>query len=273
MDEQLLTNLRMIYKPIVTYYGEWTLGTSLMDIAELKKGKNLYKEFLERYYYTPLNVIFNNDEIVYNFEVSICSKFGPKGRSLFFSKRSFLRNIVTNIDELIDNNGEEAYKAIKKAIRIKKDIYRDVYNNGEESKYYNQVMNEFLKYSNQDSFEDFVKLCKKQYTRLLNGYNSVMDLFDKPINIDKFIGCFDINKLYLFTCYKLVKHNYNYYDKYNNLDYTISFVDEYRKIINDLRQKEPFYNSVINVVKDNEIVVYTIDDLFRDLSDLEMRTK
>ena len=130
-----------------------------------------------------------------------------------------------------------------------------------------------LKYSNQDSFEDFVKLCKKQYTRLLNGYNSVMDLFDKPINIDKFIGCFDINKLYLFTCYKLVKHNYNYYDKYNNLDYTISFVDEYRKIINDLRQKEPFYNSVINVVKDNEVVVYTIDDLFRDLSDLEMRTK
>ena len=70
-----------------------------------------------------------------------------------------------------------------------------------------------------------------------------------------------------------MKHNYNYYDKYNNLDYTISFVDEYRKIINDLRQKEPFYNSVINVVKDNEVVVYTIDDLFRDLSDLEMRTK
>lgn len=273
MDELLLTNLKLVFKPIVTYYGEWSFGSDIGEIATIKKGKNLYREFLERYYYMPLNVIFNNDKIVDNFEVSICSKFGPKGRSLFFSKRSFLRNIVTNIDDLIDSNGEEAYKAIKKAIRIKKDVYRDVYNNGEESKYYDQVMNEYLKYSNEDTFEDFIKVCKKQYTRLLNGYNSVMDLFDKPINIDKFISCFDINKLYLFTCYKILSHNINYYDKFNNLDYTISIVDNYKNLISDIRKKEPFYNTAINVVKDREQVVYTIDDLLRDLKDLEMRTK
>ena len=273
MEELLLTNLKLIYKPIVTYYGEWTLGTSLMDIAELKKGKNLYKEFLNRYYYMPLNVIFSNDKIVDSFEVGICSKFGPKGRSLFFSKRAFLRNLVTNIDELIDVNGEGAYKAIKKAIRIKKDIYRDVYNNGEESRYYSQVMNEYLKYTSDDSFEDFVKLCKKQYTRLLNGYNSVMDLFDKPINIDKFISCFDINKLYLYTCSNLLNHNLNYFNKYNNLDYTINFVEDYRKEVNEIRTKDPFYNMSINIIQDGEQVVYTIDDLFKDLNDLEMRTK
>ena len=273
MDELLLTNLKLIYKPIMTYYGEWSLGTGLLDIAEIKKGKNLYKEFLNRYYYMPLNVIFNNDKIVENFEVSICSKFGSKGRSLFFSKRSFLRNIVTNIDELIDSNGEEAYKAIKKAIRIKKDVYRDVYNNGEDSKYYNQVMNEYLKFSNDDSFEDFVKLCKKQYTRLLNGYNSFMDLFDKPINIDKFIDCFDINKLYLYTCYNILKYNDNYFNKFNNLDFTISFIDSYRKLINSIREKDSFYNTSIYVIKDKEQLVYTVDDLFKDLNDLEMRTK
>ncbi len=273
MDELLLTNLKLIYKPIVTYYGEWSLGTDLESIAIIKRGKNLYKEFLDRYYYMPLNVIFNNDKIVDNFEVSICSKFGPKGRSLFFSKRSFLRNIVTNIDDLIDASGEEAYKAIKKAIRIKKDVYRDVYNNGEDSKYYNQVMNEYLKFSNEDSFEEFVKICKKQYTRLLNGYNSVMDLFDKPINIDKFISCFDLNKLYLYTCYIILDHNINYYNKYNNLDFTITFVDNYRKVINDIREKDAFYNSSINVIKEKEQIVYTVDDLFKDLRDLEMRAR
>lgn len=273
MEEQLLTNLKLIYKPIVTYYGEWSLGTDLMSIATIKRGRNLYKEFLNRYYYMPLNVIFNNDKIVDNFEVSICSKFGSKGRSLFFSKRSFLRNLVTNIDDLIDTSGEEAYKAIKKAIRIKKDIYRDVYNSGEESKYYNQVLNEYYKFSNEDTFEDFVKICKKQYTRLLNGYNSVMDLFDKPINIDKFISCFDINKLYLYTCYRILNHNMNYFDKYNNLDFTIAFIDDYRKVINDIRKKDSFYNTSIMINKGNEQIVYTVDDLFKDLSDLEMRTK
>ena len=273
MDELLLTNLKLIYKPIVTYYGEWDLGTDLIDIAIIKKGRNLYKEFLNRYYYMPLNVIFNNDKIVDNFEVSICSKFGTRGRSLFFSKRSFLRNIVTNIDELIDTNGEEAYKAIKKAIRIKKDVYRDVYNNKEESKYYNQVMNEYLKFASDDSFEDFVKLCKKQYTRLLNGYNSVMDLFDKPLNLDRFISCFDVNQLYLYTCYNILEHNINYFNKYNNLDFTISFLDNYRKIVNDIREKESFYNSPIYIIRDKEQLVYTVDDLFKDLSDLEMRTK
>ncbi len=273
MEELLLTNLKLIYKPIVTYYGEWSLGAGLEDIANIKRGKNLYKEFLNRYYFMPLNVIFSNDKIIDSFEAGICSKVSKKGRSLFFSKRSFLRNIVTNIDDLIDNNGEEAYKAIKKAIRIKKDIYRDVYNNGEASEYYNQVMNEYLKYSNTDTFEEFVKLCKRQYTRLLSGYNSVMDLFDKPINIDKFIDCFDINKLYLYTCWVLLKHSINYFDRYNNLDYTIEFVASYKNVVGAIREKDPFYNASISVVKDGETIVYTIDDLFKDLNDLEMRAK
>lgn len=174
---------------------------------------------------------------------------------------------------MIDTNGEEAYKAIKKAIRIKKDIYRDVYNNGEESKYYSQVMNEYLRYSCEESFEEFVKLCKRQYTRLLNGYNSVMDLFDKPINIDKFISCFDVSKLYLYTCYSILNNNYSYYNKFGNLDFTISFIDNYRNVIKKIREKEMFYNVSIYVEKDKEQLVYTVDDLFKDLDDIEMRTK
>ena len=127
MDEMLIPSLKLLYKPLEMYYGEWEIKFDLKEIALSKKGKNLYEEFLERYYYMPLNVIFHDDKIVRIFDVKICSRIGDKGRSLFFSKRAFLRNLVTNIDELIDVNGEGAYKAIKKAIRIKKDIYRDVY--------------------------------------------------------------------------------------------------------------------------------------------------
>ena len=273
MNEFLETNLKMLYKPLTMYYGEWELGNGLTSIASYNKKGNMYEQFLDRYYYAPLNVIFSNDEIIDSFPASICSRIGANGRSLFFSKRAFLRNVVSNIDDLIDKNGDAAYKAIKKAIRIKKDVYRDVCSLGKESKYYDQIMKEYLKYGREETVEDFVKKCKRQYTRLLNGYNSVINLFDKPINIDKFISCFDVSKLYLYTCYMLLLNNKDMSDKYNNADYSISFLENYRKIVKDIRKKDEFYNSSINVVKDNEQIVYTIDDLFKELDEFDAQIK
>ena len=89
-------------------------------------------------------------------------------------------------------NGENVYKEIKKAIRTKKDEYRDVANYGEESPYYEAVKTEYLNADVEMDFEDFVIMCKKQYTKFLNGYNAVLDLFNKAINTDGFIKCFDI---------------------------------------------------------------------------------
>ena len=269
MNDLLETNLKVLYKPLTLYYGEWNLGDGLSSIASYNKKGNMYEQFLDRYYYAPLNVIFNNDDIIDSFSVGICSRIGANGRTLFFSKRAFLKNVVSNIDDLIDKNGDAAYKAIKRAIRIKKDVYRDVYSLGKESKYYEQVLKEYLKYGREESYEDFVKKCKKQYTRLLNGYNSVINLFDKPINIDKFISCFDINKLYLYTCYSLLQNNKDMFNKYNNMDYSLSFVESYKKMVIDIRKKDEFYNSSIYVDKDNEQIVYTIDDLFKDLDEFK----
>ena len=269
MDEMLVPSLKLLYKPLEMYYGEWEIKYPLHDIAIIKNGKNMYDEFLNRYYYMPLNVIFHDDKIVHIFDVKICSRIGEKGRSLFFSKRAFLRNLVTNIDELIDANGEGAYKAIKKAIRIKKDIYRDVYNEMENSKYYDYVMGEYLKYQSEDTFEEFVKTCKKQYTRLLNGYNAVMDLFNKPIALDKFINSFDVDKLYLCTCDSILRNNIDYYNKYGKLSYNLKFLDTYKDMVNKIRKKDSFYNISIDKVEKDKIVVYTVDDLFRDLKEVK----
>ena len=269
MDEKLIPSLKLLYKPLEMYYGEWEIKYPLHDIALYKKDKNLFEEFLNRYYYMPLNVIFHDDKIVRVFDVKICSRIGDKGRSLFFSKRAFLRNLVTNIDDLIDTNGEGTYKAIKKAIRIKKDIYRDVYNEMEDSKYYDYVMGEYLKYQSEDSFTDFVKTCKKQYTRLLNGYNAVMDLFNKPIAIDQFIKCFDVNKLYLVTCDSILKNCMDYYNRYGKLNYNINFIDSYKNIINDVRKDNPFYTVSIEKQLNDKKMVYTVDDLFKELDEVK----
>ena len=113
-----------------------------------------------------------------------------------------------------------------------------------------------------------MKLCKKKYTKLLTGYNAVLDLFDKSINIDAFIKCFDINKLYLFTAYSLLKNSEDHLEKYGNLDYNITILDSYRKLVEGIRADDSLYNSHIIV---NGNVVYTIDDLFKEYDELQSR--
>lgn len=268
MNDNIVPSLKLIYKPLIMYYGEWELLDGLEKLALEKNGKNLFNEFLERYYYMPLKVVFKDDQLARSFKYAICSKLGDSGRALYFSKMAFLRNVIANADEVVSAGGDEVYKDIKKAIRIRKDIYRDVCNNGEASTYYNEVKNEYLMCELEITFEEFILLCKKKYTKLLTGYNAVLDLFDKSINVDKFISCFDVDKLYLFTAYSLLKHSEKHYETYGKLDYNIVVIDTYRELVEDLRKKDNFYNSHI-MIDDN--IVYTIDDLFKEYDELISR--
>jgi len=265
VNDVIINNLKLIYKPLIMYYGEWNLLPGLEEIAKVEKGKNLFNEYLNRYYYMPLNVIFKDEELVISFKWAICSKLGESGRTLFFSKKVFLSNLIYNIEEYMDSKGDENYKEIKKILRDRKNVYRDVYNNGEESPYYQEIVGEYLVSSTELDFDVYVKLCKKKYTRLLTGYNAVMDLFDKSINVDKFIKCFDSDKLYLFTCYSLLKSSENIYEKYGKLDYNINALDTYRDIVKEMRKKDSFYNSHLLI---DENTIYTIDDLFKEYDEL-----
>lgn len=268
MNNNVIPSLKLVFKPLIMYYGEWELLSGLSSLANDKNGKNLFDEFMERYYYLPLTVIFKDEELARSFKYAICSRMGDSGRTLYFSKKAFLRNVISNADDLVLSNGEGVYKDIKKAIRIKKDVYRDVCSNGEESPYFDEVKNEYLNSELDIDFEEFVLLCKKKYTKLLSGYNALLDLFDKSINVDRFIKCFDENKLYLFTAYSLLKHGQNHYDSYGKLDYNIVVLDTYRNLVNEIREKDNFYNSYIMLDDSN---VYTIDDLFREYDELLLK--
>ncbi len=261
MDENIISSLKLVYKPLVMYYGEWNLLDGLDKIALNEKGKNAYQVFLERYYYMPLRVIFKDDELVHSFRLGICSRVGNNGRNLFFSKKEFLRNIISNVEELASLNGEIAYKDIKKAIRIKKDMYRDAVANKESSPYFEELKNEYLACELDISLEEFILLCKKKYTRLLTGYNALLDFFDKPLLIDKFIKCFDVNQLYLFTMYSLLEQSKRHCELYGKIDYNTTCIENYREVVQKARKEDPFYNSCI-VLEDNRN--YTIDDFFKE---------
>lgn len=271
MKENVLPSLKLVYKPLIMYYGEWELGDDFEYMSLNNKGKNLFEQFLDRYYYLPLNVIFKDEDLVKSFKYGICSKLVKGRRTLFFSSRIFWRNIISNIDDILDSNGEKAYKDIKKAIRIKKDMYRDFLVNGEKSEYFDDLKHEY-KYSKTPlTFEDYVKLCKKKYTRLLSGYNAILEFFQKPINVDKFISCFDPEQLYLYTCYKLLLNSRKYYEAYGKIHFNINSIDSFKTLVDYERINNPFYNKYISVKENKERKIYTLDDLFSDYAELLSR--
>lgn len=263
MREDMVSSLKLIYKHSESYFGEWELLGDLSDLALEQKGKNLFNAFIERYYYMPLNVIFKDEELVRGFKYGISSREVDGVRSLYFSKKAFLMNIISNVDEVLASGGDEVYKSIKTAIRKRKDMYRDVLQNGKESKYCDELEQEYKKTGVRyyRSFEEYLALCKKKFTRLLSGYNMVLDFFDKPIDVNKFIKCFDVNQLYLLTAYSLLKMSEKHYEEYGKLDYNIVHLDNYKNIVLEIRKDQGFYNSHINI--DNNII-YTIDDLFKE---------
>lgn len=262
MNDNIVPSLKLIYKPLIMYYGEWELLDGLEALSLVKNNKNLFKSFLERYYYMPLKVIFKDEDLARSFKYGICSRLGDSGRTLYFSKLAFLRNVIANADEVVGDG--EVYKDIKKAIRDRKDIYRDVIKNMENSDFYDEVKSEYDNCDLEISFEDFVLLCKKKYTKLLSGYNAVLDLFDKTLNVDKFIECFDPNQLYLFTCYSILKQSEKYYNENGKLDYNVVALDSYRNLVNEIRTKDRLYNSHIMIGDE----IYTTDDLFKEYDNL-----
>jgi len=256
MNEELK---RALYESLKNKENEelnWQYLPKLGEIAIESKNKNKYQEFIERYYLTPLNVVFKNDEMINRFKYAIVFNDGPQGKTLYFSRKSFLKNIITNIGDLEKEYGKDVYKAIKKPLREKKDIYRDVYKNDSKSKYYKEVLNEYNTVKRNVTFKEYVTLCRQKYTRLLNGYNTVMEFFNKPIDIHKFIDCFSVDQLYLFTCKSIVESNKKSFRDSKTIEKYIDF-------IKDIRNKDHAYNCHINYKNQS----YTIDDLIKEIEE------
>ncbi|MGN1337928.1 MAG: hypothetical protein ACI4WW_05590 [Candidatus Coprovivens sp.] len=259
MNENIVSNIKDISSPKELYYGEWVLdGNGLKEISNFKKEKNLYEEFLNRYYYLPLSVVFKDENLTKGFSASIVSKLVDGRRKMYFSKKTFLSNIISNIDEVIKD--DDSYKLLKKALRVKKDVYRDVYKLGTESEYYKEVLREYNACNTELSFEKFVALCKKKYTRLLSGYNTVLELLDKPINVTKLLDCFKPDQFYLYVCYSILDKCEREFETYGKVDINIKEIDKYLEIVKAKRKEFAFYNSHV-ISKENTIV--TIDDLIR----------
>ena len=87
---------------------------------------------------------------------------------------------------------------------------------------------------------------------------------NQTLNVDKFIKCFDPNQLYLFTAYSLLKNSENNYEKFGRVEYNLNDIENYKSIVDEIRESDSFYNSHI-IVENNK--VYTIDDFFKEYNE------
>ena len=267
MSDSARVSLKKLFNPSVEYYGEWELGKHLDTIALIGE-KTKLDTFIERYYTTPLAAILKDEELAKSFKWGVCSREVNGKRTLFFSKIEFVRNITESIDNILYVNGEQAYADVKKALRIKKDMYRDVSLKGNESEYYKTVKKAYSPFKKRMTFDQYVNLYKKKYTRILSGYNVILEFLNKPIDVDKFIDCFNVDQLYLFAVHSILEANKNYYKIFGKVNYDLFCLEDYRQFVAAQKKTNKFYNSCIIVDGKGRDVVYTIDDLFKDYDKL-----
>jgi hypothetical protein len=139
-----------------------------------------------------------------------------------------------------------------------------------DSKYYKDVYREYRMCDTDMSFDKFVTICKKKYTRLLTGYNTVLELLDKPINVTKMLNCFNTDQFYLYICYSILLNSEKQFEDYGRVDSNISEIDKYRKIVEVKRSESDFYNAGI-IAADGGVVC--IDDLFKRYDELLCKIK
>lgn len=229
---------------------KWSYPDTLKTMSILNKEKSMFDEFAERYYYTSLRVILKNDDMVDKFKCGI--EYVPNV-GLTFSKKTFLKTLVANVDELLALDENKAYKEIKKAIRVKKDMYRDVYTNGKKSSYYDNVLKEFGTVKKKIKFDEYVKVCRQKYTRILSGFVPLLDFLSKPIDVNKFISCFNADQLYLLTCKSIFNSTK---DKENPV------IMNYLELVKDIRKEKRTYNAYI-MVRGSK---FSINDLRKEVA-------
>ena len=97
MNDKIVPSLKLVYKPLIMYYGEWELLSGLEELSVEKRGKKQYDEFLNRYFYMPLSVIFKDEEVkLFITQVNKPRKLISKGKliltptKLIFEEKEFV---------------------------------------------------------------------------------------------------------------------------------------------------------------------------------------
>ena len=249
-----------------------------------KKKTNMYFEFLEKHFWTPLKMAINIKNIDKEVDAVVLSSTHnifdtkDKERRITFSFLSFILSIrkymgldkqcYEELDELLNNNGiytyEELYEILKNAIIRRRSIFFDIRNKGTNSEYYIEIRNK-LRRLNIEVEEDFwqaIQIQIDECNALLIGMKRIRNIFSEELPKEELLECFDYDKFCLITAKSAL-------DSSDSRNSATIYIEKYLEAVKKYRDQNPNYNCTIFLVdsKLSKKIKYTIDDLEREYED------
>lgn len=262
-----------VFDPIPTYDGQWvfSLDENFSRNAIVDGDINLFIKFMEENYCKPLYEIFKTKRIL-DLPVKMIStpNENKQGRCLRFSKVDFFIELTAFLNQNIDRYGKDkdvhyedimnlANKipeeheitnlAFSEALKTKAEKLKDVMNNEINSKYFEAAMKDYAPYKGRLDFSTYIRNNYNLTIDFQNGLLQLGNFFDKKIDFEKFVACFDYDKFYLLmtkivleVCYEREKGT-GYID--NCYPYLYRYKRAMDKVVEENKKYDPriFYKT------------------------------
>lgn len=282
-------DINELFNPNMFYTGEVLLGSldpntdMLLMNAKSKKGKNKYYEFLQKYYYEPFSKVINSKSLAYTIppSISLCHRADGKRHTKFsfmvyvHGKINGTINPEEHQQELeklgLDYTEEQVNLFLKNMLRSERKKFDSVKDSGRRSPYFAEIYNLYKYYvqaGNKMGFDEFLDGMISGYVKSTFATRFYLEFFDKELNIDELVECFDYDKLCSIAA-RSVLDGCIFTEQNSNLVHNSAiYVMKYLEAVEEMRTKNPNYNCSIKAldIQTGKIRIYTIDDIIEEFN-------
>ena len=212
----LIENNGFLFNPLITYSGSFFLRTGSLanntfynanqDVfvlnSKVQDGKNMYQEFVDKYFVVHFNdVIRGIKRAITPVLMSEMNEDGI-GRSVRFSYTPTLLFLLEDRNLMLEapENESELALYVKDHVKKRRDKMIDVLRNWEKSPYFREMQDRYEGSGYKLTYE-FLEKQKDYFTKMIFTLKDLSKTvstnnFDK----DKFVECFDKDKMILMLC-------------------------------------------------------------------------
>ncbi len=296
-------NIDVLFHPPAFYDSDWFLNgvdpltgqnrKYLLLNSKKQHNRNLYEEYLQRYYYQPLNNIFNSPRLAFSFEPEIGFTISDDGqkRVTRFCLITYLMQMISSLN-LIDNaldrfandiNGvidrNEQIIVAKELVRLECKCYQDIATKANKSEHYNKALDVYKLYSNYYhekfslSFEEFIQEQIYTLQRLMIGSRYYLEVFNKEINTSELVECFDYDKFCLIAAMSALDSSHMTERIHGLVDNSVSYLKTYVDAVREYRASHPHYNCTMltEINSKKKKVIVDIDYVIKEYEALLAR--
>jgi len=271
-----------VFNPPFSYEGNYGFPVeTLYGCSKLDGKRNLVKDYLKKEFIDKVENLLGSEytSVIPKYYLESDVQVNGKGRKLQLSLMAITYNICYALVQDAPNfeqveNDFTKYKDILVAFFKKYKVAISKVRSGKVSEEYKdmQVKLENLYISYEEtmkhnlkssfrpvSFDNYLGKLYDYIVRFLVRYNKLVEICNKPIDLEKLNGCLDLERFYFVMCCILLQNSKASEEIEGKLHNSFNFVSQYMKNLEALSDD---YNVVMNVVgADGKVVAVDIGGL------------